>query len=80
MKKFEVKKGTHIVLKVDDIKKYLNESQQGTLNSFIKTINNGRVNDKKGLNDYYVCNTKEPYADEVYEVIINGEIAKGEVK
>ena len=76
MKKFEIKKGTHIVLKVDDIKKYLNDSQQGALSSFIKTINNGRVNDKKGLNDYYVCNVKEPYADKVYEIIINGEIAK----
>ena len=80
MKKFEVKRGTHIVLKVADVEKYLNESQIGALHSFIKTINNGRLNDKKELNDYYVVNHKEPYSDKVYEIIINGEIEKGELK
>ena len=78
MKKFEVKRNTHIVAKVDDIKKYLNESQQGAFYSFLKKIEDGRKSDKKNINDYYVVNVKEPYGDKVYEVIINGEIEKGE--
>jgi len=76
MKEFKIKQGTHVVLKVEDIEKYLNENQQGVLRSFAKTIEQGRLKDNKKLNDYYVVNTDEPYAPTVFETIINGEMKK----
>ena len=78
MKEFEVKQGTHIVLKVADVEKYLNDSQRGALYSFIGKVEDGRLSDKKRLNDYYVVNRDEPYATKVFVDIVLGEVAKGE--
>ena len=32
---------------------------------------------KKPCNEYYVCNVDEPYAENVHNAIVNGELAKG---
>lgn len=38
---------------------------------------NGKLDDKKcPCNSYYVCNTDEPYAAVVYQVILGGEVLK----
>lgn len=65
---------THAVFKWEDIRKYLSEEQQEQLRQIKATIGDGRVQDgKKRKNLYYVCNLDEPYANEVLEVILNGE-------
>ena len=76
MKEFEVKQGTHIVLKVADVEKYLTDNQKYQLKRIQTVIEYGRIESKKKLNDYYVVNLDEPYADKIYEVIKNGEIKK----
>lgn len=57
----------YIVIKYDWLEK-LDEDQLYQLNSILKTIDNN--------NSYYVCNTDEPYANKVLEVILQGEADK----
>lgn len=57
----------YIVIKYDWLEK-LDEDQLYQLNSILKTIDNN--------NSYYVCNTDEPYASKVLEVILQGEADK----
>lgn len=62
---------THTVLKNADIEKYLNDSQKKNLQDIIMTIVYGRDRDgKEAVNQYYVCNVDEPYADKVLKVIL----------
>lgn len=69
-----MKKNTHTVLKNEDIDKYLNTEQTNNLVDILQTIARGRDKDgKKMFNEYYVCNTDEPYADKVLNVILRGE-------
>lgn len=69
-----IRKGTHMVLKMDDIRKYLSDEQICELNNISQTIQNGREKDGKNkCNEYYICNVDEPYADEVLEVILKAE-------
>lgn len=76
MRKFEKKVGTHFVLKNDDCMYYLNRHQKVALRDGIDTIAKGRLDDGKKLNDYFVVNIDEPYAQEVFEVIKKGETNK----
>jgi len=76
-KEFQIKQGTHIVIKVDDIKKYLNEFEKRVLMNSIKKIEECRLSEQKQLNDYYVVNRDEPYATSVFLEIVNGEMKKG---
>ena len=70
----ERKANTHIVIKREDILKYLTDEQIKYLNAVLNTIADGRKKDgKKTDNSYYICNTDESYADEVLEVILKGE-------
>lgn len=69
-----MKKNTHVVIKIEDIEKYLTREEIGYLNAFLIQIQQGRQKDgKKPINDYYICNTDEPYSEEVYSVILRGE-------
>ena len=69
-----MKENTHIVIKRDDISKYLTNNQIKYLDAILNTIADGRKKDgKKTDNSYYVCNTDEPYADEVLEIILKAE-------
>lgn len=53
--------------------RYLTDNQIKYLDAVLNTIADGRKKDGKNLNSYYVCNTDEPYADKVLEVILRGE-------
>ena len=66
-----MKTNTHIVIKREDIFKYLTGNQIGYLDEILNVIADGRKKDgKKPDNSYYICNTDEPYADEVLRVIL----------
>lgn len=58
-----------IVIKNDDVEKYLNFKGRVTLNCAIEVIEDGRSVDGKKNNTYLVINTDEPYADEVIEIM-----------
>lgn len=69
-----MKANTHIVIKREDVLKYLTDNQIKYLDAVLTTIAGGRKKDgKKPNNSYYICNTDEPYADEVLEVILKAE-------
>ena len=69
-----MKANTHIVIKREDIIKYLTDNQIKYLDAILNTIADGRKKDGKNSdNSYYICNTDEPYADEVLEVILKAE-------
>ena len=71
------KVNTHIVIKREDALKYLTEVEYQTLEQLQNKISSGRAKDKKKpFNNYYVCNTDEPYAEVVRGVIVGGEAVK----
>ena len=75
-----MKTNTHIVIKREDIFKYLTDNQIKYLDDVLNTIADGRKKDgKKTDNSYYICNTDEPYADKVLRVILEGEHIKDEI-
>lgn len=68
---------THIIIKREDIAKYLNKSEQIALEYILNKIIRGRTNDnKKPVNKYYIVNKDEPYAEIVHNIIINRESDK----
>ena len=68
------KTNTHIVIKREDVFKYLTDNQIKYLDAILNVIADGRKKDgKKTDNSYYICNTDELYADEVLEVILKTE-------
>lgn len=70
-----MKANTHIVIKREDIFKYLTDNQIKYLDTILSVIADGRKKDgKKTDNSYYICNTDEPYADEVLEIILRAEM------
>lgn len=75
--KVNLKENTHIVIKREDVFKYLTEVEQVALENILNTISKARHNDgKTDFNSYYICNTDEPYAEVVHGVIIGGEAVK----
>lgn len=69
-----IKENTHIVIKRDDVNKYLTVNQIKYLDAVLNAIADGRKKDgKKTDASYYICNTDEPYADKVLGVILDGE-------
>lgn len=68
---------THIIIKREDIAKYLNKSEQIALENILNKIIRGRTNDNtKPVNKYYIVNKDEPYAEIVHNIIINRESEK----
>jgi len=64
------KEDKFLVLRKDDILKYLSEVYQGDLNLIVKDISKGREKDgKPPFNDYVVVNEDEPYAKAVWSLI-----------
>lgn len=71
------KENTHVVVKREDILKYLEEPEQIALEEMLNKIIRGRTIDhKKPINNYYVVNKDEPYAEVVRGIIIGGEAVK----
>lgn len=72
-----IKENAYIVIKKDDVEKYLSKDDIQFIDNILEKIDDGRLKDNKHpYNTYYVCNTDEPYADAVYKVIIGGEALK----
>lgn len=70
---------THIVIKKEDALKYLPEPAFQSLCQMLNIIAEGRNADgKKPVNEYYICNIDEPYAEMVHGVIVGGEHAKSQ--
>lgn len=68
------KKNTHFILKEEDIEKYLTDKQQLQLRLIATAIAEGRSKDnKKPVNEYYICNVDELYSHKVLEAIQEGE-------
>lgn len=65
----------YLVLKMDDIRKYLTEEERTHLYILSMRVAEGRLDDKKPINSYLVVNIDEPYAGEVHRLIA-GEAAK----
>lgn len=71
------KVNTHIVIKREDATKYLTVMEYKALEEIQNVIIRGRARDhKKPINNYYICNMDEPYAEVIHGVIIGGEAVK----
>jgi hypothetical protein len=65
-------RGVHkfLVLKNDDLDRYLDEKQEHDLYDIVQTVEVGRGMDGKLEDNFYlVINQDEPYADEVIEIL-----------
>lgn len=76
----EIKRDTHVVFKQADALKYLSRRRKRQLYHILQDIENGRTSDGKAMMAYYICNTDEPYASEVLDVILKGEDKKKAVE
>lgn len=73
----DIKKGTHLVLKYEDVEKYCKAGDLNALDFIRHKIKKGREKDGKPINNsYYICNVDEPYADKVLQDILQGESYK----
>ena len=71
------KVNTHIVIKREDVQRYLSEEEKQTLEKLLDVIAQGRSKNLfKPANNYYICNQDEPYAELVHGVIMYGESVK----
>ena len=73
------KENKYLVIKWDDVNKYLTADEQGEMDGILNMIDKGRRKaDKSPLdqNKYLIVNQDEPYADLVWQIIIMGEKAK----
>ncbi|MBE5886746.1 MAG: DUF551 domain-containing protein [Lachnospiraceae bacterium] len=69
---------THIVIKREDIYKYLSEPELISLEHILHSISIGRAREGKNQNNtYYICNTDESYADKVLNIILNQGASDG---
>lgn len=60
----------YLVLKNEDIKKYLDPTMQGQLNLMLNIVERARMEEGKESHEYLVCGTHEPYCQEVVEVFL----------
>lgn len=61
---------SHIVIKKDDLTKYLNSKEYNALSEVLCKINQGRSLDKRPTDHrYIIVNMDEPYVDEVISVL-----------
>jgi hypothetical protein len=67
------KEEKYLVLKLDDIEKYLSPLAKEQLNHICSRIGLGRTNDGKKDNHYVVVNESEPYAEKVWDMILGRE-------
>lgn len=77
MGNFEERNDTHIVIKKEDVLKYLEEPDQIALEGMLYRILRSRAEDNKNpFNKYYIVNKDESYAEVVHGVIMGGEAVK----
>ena len=73
---FIKKENTHLVLKEEDINKYLTELERNILSSIYEKIIKSRIKDGKRENSYYIVNVDEPYSEKILLTIADGETMK----
>jgi hypothetical protein len=61
------------VIKQQDVFDYLNSDDRKHLDRILRVIIDGRLKDNRKLNDYWICNQDEPYADKIINIILKGE-------
>lgn len=66
----KVKEEKYLVLKLDDIEKYLSEKDRRYLTHICDEINIHRFFDGKSANHYVVVNEDEPYSEKVWDLIL----------
>ena len=77
MENFKVKTNTHIVIKREDVLTLITADEAVQLANIMQKIEDERFKlGKKIRQAYYVVNHDEPYSQEVFEVIKEGEIHK----
>ena len=59
----------YLVVKRDDIDKYLTKDEVIELDTILLGVAKGRIRDGKKANSYVVVNQDEPYAEKVWELI-----------
>lgn len=64
---------THIVIKIEDIQKYLSEKEQAEFICQVEQIAHSRIGEGKSLNSYLIVNHDEPYSGEVESIIARHE-------
>lgn len=61
----------YLVVKNEDLHKYLSDNERRLLCDILNKISVGRYYDGKPKEDkYYVCNSDEEYSDEIREIIL----------
>ena len=66
----KVKEEKYLVLKLDDIEKYLTDREKFALTNVCLRIREGRDLDGKKQNHYVVVNEEETYAEKVWDLIL----------
>jgi len=56
--------------------KYLTDGEQKKLNKILRSLTLRMENDGKKDNYYYVCNSDEPYAQQILDIILTEESKK----
>ena len=74
---FKEKVDTHLVLKLDDVENALDLEEIELLNELFDKIARYRISQRKNaFSEYYIVNIDEPYADQVYDIIMENEMNK----
>lgn len=74
---FKEKVDTHLVLKMEDVENALELREIEILNEILDKIARYRISQQKNaFSEYYIVNTDEPYADQVYDIIMENEMDK----
>ena len=64
-----IQEDKYIVIKRDDVYRYLLASEQTILTKILRRIAQERLNEGKKLNSYFVVNRDEDYANAVWDLI-----------
>lgn len=70
--------GKYVVIKWADVDKYLDSDSKHLFEWLIRKIEKGRLWDYKPLHNYVVVNQAEPYADQVWNLIVQNQFKDAE--
>lgn len=70
------KETKYVVIKIDDIRNRLSQTEKYILEMLLQQIDDEREKIGKPYNEYIVCNKDEPYAENVWQAILDGEDSK----
>lgn len=76
-----MRKCEYTLLKNVDVERYLDDGEKNQLKELIESVFIGKYFDtgkNSSQNKYFVINVDEPYAEQIYEILKSGQMAKGE--